>query len=399
MIQQSQEYVNLTDKIARATHTNPKDWYLVFKARYGMQVVFDSICDMYPDSYVATQSFTCCTAVDPIMQAGLEPLYIDLNQNNFALDYKQIPSFENIKCAVLQNTFGIVDSEYAQAFVKDAHEHNRIVLEDCAHSALRLSVDSLNQPLCDVSIHSFGVEKFFPHTFFGGAVWVNPHMEDKELYNKIVNELASLPEINKSISKAVRRYHNQLRILNRLPSALKGAMRRRWESSGKFEPAVADCERKGKLSYAPMAPDRWICDRVNAHLDAYNEISETRIEAVKIYREVFSHSKHNLQLSRIQMTDDTQPYLRFACVFSNTKEAEHAIEKAWEKGFYLVPWYRPLLYPGIEDNKAYFLTNDNVDNSTTMRLSQGIVCLPTDVSAERARELALLMCELSYQGI
>lgn len=57
--------------LAARTSTNACDWYLVFKARHGMQIAFEEIRAELDSGDVATQLLTCCTAVDPILVAGL----------------------------------------------------------------------------------------------------------------------------------------------------------------------------------------------------------------------------------------------------------------------------------------------------------------------------------------
>ncbi|MDN6272133.1 MAG: hypothetical protein L0J23_05590, partial [Bifidobacterium crudilactis] len=68
----------LRQELAKRTASNAEDWFLVFKARYGMQLVFDVLRELYGPGSACTQLYTCCTAVDPILAAGLTPAYGDV---------------------------------------------------------------------------------------------------------------------------------------------------------------------------------------------------------------------------------------------------------------------------------------------------------------------------------
>ena len=63
-------------------------------------------------------------------------------------------------------------------------------------------------------------------------------------------------------------------------------------------------------------------------------------------------------------------------------------------GHYSVPWYRPLLFPGVTDEAAFGLPDGMAAAlerlPVTRACSEGAVCLPTDVSPEVAREVVRL---------
>ena len=54
----------LRRQLAERTGTCAKDWYVVFKPRYGMEVVFEVLRELRGGGSVVTQLMTCCTAVD-----------------------------------------------------------------------------------------------------------------------------------------------------------------------------------------------------------------------------------------------------------------------------------------------------------------------------------------------
>ena len=71
-------------------------------------------------------------------------------------------------------------------------------------------------------------------------------------------------------------------------------------------------------------------------------------------------------------------------------KADEALARLRATGFYVVPWYRPLLFPGVSDEAAFGLPR-GIDAvlarlPVTRACSVGAVCLPCDLSPERARE-------------
>ena len=176
--------------LAARSGTRPEDWHLTFKARQAMRVACDAIATA-GGREVATQLFTCCTAVDPITSAGLVPRFCDIDPDTLAIPTTLAgePS-----AVMLQHTCGLMAPEADAALASTARARGAVVLEDCAHCVGRLAVDAEGKPLADLSFHSFGVEKMLP-THFGGAVWVNPGFAATSLGADVVARLEELPAL------------------------------------------------------------------------------------------------------------------------------------------------------------------------------------------------------------
>ncbi|MBE9940144.1 DegT/DnrJ/EryC1/StrS family aminotransferase, partial [Cellulosimicrobium cellulans] len=157
-----------TRMLADRTGTDPADWFLVFKARYGMEVVFRALAEARGPGDVVTQVFTCSTAVDPVLVAGLRPVYAEVSPATVAIDPDRLAVGPDTRAVVLQNTFGIVDEAAARRLRDAARSVGALLVEDSAHCVGRLARDADGTPVADVSFHSFGVEKLLP-TRFGGA--------------------------------------------------------------------------------------------------------------------------------------------------------------------------------------------------------------------------------------
>ncbi len=74
------------DRLATITGTQPADWHLVFKARYGMLAAFGALAATRPSRrHVVTQALTCSTAVNPILVDGL---WVYDEERGWADDFK-----------------------------------------------------------------------------------------------------------------------------------------------------------------------------------------------------------------------------------------------------------------------------------------------------------------------
>ncbi len=84
---------------------------------------------------VLTQAFTCNAVPNPILWAGLKPVYVDCNKDDFNVDTEDLKSkiTAESRAVIVQHTFGMpcnmdqvrgICSEYT----------NLVLIEDCAHS-------------------------------------------------------------------------------------------------------------------------------------------------------------------------------------------------------------------------------------------------------------------------
>lgn len=378
-------------ELAERTATQASDWFVVFKARQGMNVVFKGLRDIYPaQTKVVTQLFTCCTAVDPIMAAGLEPIYGDITTKTLALDVNKLPIGEKTAAVVLQHTFGIQNVELDSALREAAHAYHALFLEDCAHCAGILGRDAFGVPVADVSVHSFGVEKMFPTTF-GAAVWVNPQMSDTVLHDYLVQSFSELPELTPQLARAVQRYRSQIRVFNHIPRSLSRSLRSMLAHRGRFEPAIAESEMRGELASEPMVPNAWIMQRVLGALTTADALLAHRREVVSAYAHELDNVVHEPVYDQMWVCpgglDEPQPLLRLGAFLPDEAAADEAISQLCSQGFYTVPWYRPLLFPGVTDEARYGLPH-GIEGAVselpvTALCSRGAVALPTDIPVEQ----------------
>lgn len=368
--------------LAARTGTDAADWFLVHKARYGMEVVFRALADLRGAGDVVTQVFTCCTAVDPVLVAGLRPVYAEVSPDSIAIDPGRLVLGGGTRAVVLQNTFGIVDDAAAVRLRGQAHDVGALLVEDSAHCVGTLARDEHGEPVADVSIHSFGAEKMLP-TRFGGAVWVHPRLGDGPLRERLVRDLVALPVAGRRQDLAARLYVNELRVLNRLPKGVSGPVRDALTAAGAFDPPVAPVERRGGLSARASGPSPWVAAQMRAALPSLEGVEARRAAAVREYVDALA--------GVVQVPAGIgggRPLVRFPFFASDAAAAERVFTAVSRAGFYAGRWYRPALFPGVEDPAVYGYTPGDGSLATTEDLIARVVNLPTGVDVSDARRVA-----------
>jgi len=378
----------VTGRLAALTGTEAADWHVVFKARYGMVETFAAIASHTPRRSVVTQLLTCATAVDPILVAGLTPTYAEVSPDSLSIDPDRLSVGDDVAAVVIQHTCGIVDTAAAQRVASAARAKGALVLEDSAHCVARMARGEDNAPIADVSFHSFGVEKMLP-TMFGGAVWVNPAMEDVTLRRAIVGRLASLKRPALRLRCAARTYRYQLAVINRLPLGIARPLRSFLVRIGSFDPPIAHAELEGRLAYGAAAATGWIHAGVAEALGHLQANEQQRAGAVAAYVEEFG--------DRVEIPDGAktgQPLVRFPFLVPPGVDPEAVIVGLRANGVVEGRWYRPALFPGVADPAVYGYTPGEAGNVVTEDVIARIVNLPTSVPPDQARRTARQALEL-----
>lgn len=390
----------LRQELAGITGTECADWFPVFKARYGMRAVFKALKESYgtipgaSKPSVLTLLYTCCTAVDPIISAGLSPQYADVNADSLAIDVDTYSSRNDLGALVVQNTFGFI-SNAATAKARDfADSSNLLYVEDSAHCIGRMAKNKTGHPQADVSIHSFGVEKILAKTHFGGAIWVNPNLQKKnpELHTQIVSALQSVGELPARQALAARLYLNQIRILSRLPQLLSKPTQKILRSLRLFEPAISPAELRGELEYPDYGITESIANKARIALAGLEENYKYRQRVVGIYQDKLHEFKH-IKIPRQIELSPAQPLLVFPILLQDANTVNCIHNRIRELGAYSRRWYNTVLFPGVENFESYKVTDLSLYPVTTA-LTQQSLGLPTDAPLSKIEEICEVLAEL-----
>lgn len=375
----------LRQKLADLSDTDPKDWFLCLKARFGMAVVFDAFHDIKSFGEIITTPYTCITSVNPILVAGLKPVYADINPNFLStLEIPETLYNTKTRAVMMQHTLGMVGDKTKLA--KFATKHNLPLIEDSAHCATRMARDKDGKILADISIHSFGVEKVLTGSKFGGAIYVNPELKrkNKQLYDKIVDNLNSLKKPSRTLSFRVRTYRGNNAILQRLPHGLGRGLRNFEIKTGLLEPAVYPFEQDAQQDEA-VATTKYVNENVLEQLSGLKMNYSRRLSNVNLYHKNLK-SKHFKAVSKLD-----EPLLAYPILFESAEKAQAAYEMLTSSGYFIRRWYSPLLYPGPKSIKRYYYNPKSVPIAED--LSRRILCLPTDKTAIETQKIINLISQ------
>lgn len=372
--------------LARLTSTDKGDWFLTFRARHAMEAVFHALKEEKGQGEIIAQPFTCATALNPILSAGHVPAYIDSSYDTLSLDTTTLTAHTASRGLIMQHSFGIEsDMHRAREF---ADKHGLLLLEDSAHQIGLMARDDARVPLADVSVHSFGVEKLLP-TKFGGAVWVNPRMADHSLRHRIEETLSNMPVLDNRTDSKAHRYKWCNALLNRTPRQLEPSLRRLLVSTGVFEPAIMPDELLGKNHHRPARPSRFMLETMLDGLQNYDTTITTRRRAARVYRQHLPAS-----LIPSGLAKDCAP-ARFPIIAPDSRASEQLFSDLRRAGYYSGKWYRPVIFPGTPRAELYHYTPMHFPVAED--ISGRIVNLPTNITAEKAKEIARVIVTSTHK--
>lgn len=193
------DYYSLERELASRYSAPLENTSLIYSGRSSISVALKSFIlagKVNKGDFVAINSFTCFAVIEAIKNAGLTPLYVDLEKT---ADRKILPNYsaknlenlkkknDRLKVFILQNTFGTpVDIE---SFLKLKEKYNLLLLEDLAHSAGRFYELKTGEKreigtVGDATCLSFGKGKAID-TILGGAVILrNPELSLEKVIKK-----------------------------------------------------------------------------------------------------------------------------------------------------------------------------------------------------------------------
>lgn len=128
---------------------------------------------------IIVQGFTCNAVINPIINIGAKPIYVDL-KDDLNIDEKKIQQSINskTKAVIVQHTFGWpAEIEEIRDICRD---NNIFLIEDCAHSLGAKYNNQYVGSFGDASFFSFGRDKIISSVFGGMIVINNPLLKIKK---------------------------------------------------------------------------------------------------------------------------------------------------------------------------------------------------------------------------
>jgi len=374
----------LRKKLANYSNTDASDWYLCLKARYGMAAVYKAVFDVYGSSDVLTTPYTCITSVNPILVSYLKPIYADIDPTTLSITDASKHLTKRTRAICVQHTLGIINPEMKK-ISKLCKEKNLLLVEDSAHCLGRMAVNSKKEPIADISVHSFGVEKVLQNTKFGGAIYVNPALKKKDpkLYDKIINHLLNLKEVPRSLDLKIKAYRGENAILQRIPNRMQNGFRNFLLKTKAYEPAVTPMEQRAN-QLPSYAITEFATEVALKHIGELSGNYARRAENVKIYQKYLQNA-HDFHI----VSDSEDPLLAFPIVFEDVRRATDAYVALASSGFFIRRWYSPLLYPGPTDNRKYEYNPKMAPIAELMHAR--VLCLPTNLTTTQTKKLISIL--------
>lgn len=373
------------EQLAALSHTNADDWHLCLKARFGMAIVFEAIRDTLGAGEVITTPYTCITSINPILVSGLTPVYHDIDKSILSTGKPDDKLFKGkTRAIVMQHTLGMIGDK--NNLRKYADKHKLILVEDSAHCVTRFARDKNNEILADISIHSFGVEKVLTGSKFGGAIWINPLLRQKQpkLYEAIIEKFSKLQKPDRHMAFRVRTYRLNNAVIQRLHGKLRHGFRNFEIKAGLLEPPIYPFEQDA-CQDEPRLTNKYINERILNQLSILKTNYIRRLTNVDAYHDKLK-SKHFSKVTKLH-----EPLLAYPIEFKTAAKANEAYDLLSSQGYFIRRWYSPLLYPGPNSIKIYRYDPKKVPIAEDV--SKRILCLPTDLPAVETNKIIKLLTD------
>ena len=363
-------------------------WFTVSNGRSALDLLFSSL-ESRPGDEIIVQSFTCVTAVNPVVWNGFTPIFADVAPGTFSPSVEDIERLitPHTRAIVLQHTFGLTAPVHE--IVALAKSRDILVIEDCSHALASPITGQKLGTFGDAAIISFGVDKTLP-TVFGGAVLVsNPQFaRDVAARYEAWTTIATTESLRWLI------YPLLVRGLKALPNSIRGKTRGLLVRLGWLRISVTTSEYKG--GKAPGVSQRLSgvhASVISHELKNLPQNAKHRRAIVSLYAEVLSG------MSNLQAHHYDDGLIKYPVICESPELRAHILQEFTLRGLPLITWYSPAIFPqGVNLSRLGY---DPATCPVAEDLATRIISLPTGpaISAKYATMIAneLIAATTSFQ--
>mgnify|MGYP006287145611 CR=1 FL=1 len=336
--------------------------------------------DLKEGDEVLLQSLTCNAAVNPIIWAGLKPVFIDCKKDTFNIDPKDIERKITAKSRVLvvQHTFGLpADMEKIQEI---SSRNNLILIEDCAHSLGAEYKGQKTGTFGKAAFFSFSRDKVISSVYGGMAItddgslakrireyrgkikqpsscWILQQLFHPVLFNYIV-----LPTYGLGFGKGFLLLCQWLRFLSKA-------------DHGK--------EKRGeKTSYFPKKMRNALALLALKQFAKLGRFNDHRKKTADMYYKLLKDS--SLELPFVPEQRDSV-FLRFTV---KSPKAHEIIKKAWKRNILLGDWYTSPIAP--DDTQLDKVGYEKGSCPKAEDLSKTMLNLPTHINIKEKEVMIII---------
>lgn len=293
--------------------------------------------DLKEEDEILLQTFTCNAVVNPIIWAGLKPVYVDCDDKSFNIDIEDLKRkiSQKSKAVIVQHTFGLPAD--LSEILEVCQKNNLILIEDCAHSLGAEYQGKKIGTFGKASFFSFSRDKIISSVYGGMAV-----ANDEDLAKKI-------KEFQEKID-----YPSYFWIFQQLlhPILINYLILPTYSIFGKYlliflqwfqilSKAIHQKEKRGeKPSYFPKRLPNALAVLVLNQLKKIERFNEHRKKIAEFYQKELK--KIGLFELPLVATDRKQVFLRFTL---KHPKAHQIIKKAWRKNLLIGDWYTTPVAP------------------------------------------------------
>lgn len=323
------------------------------------------------NSEVLVQGFTCAAAVLPILSLKLNPIYVDINENDFSMNFEDLKRKYTpaAKVLILQHTFGITPSERIK-IIQFAKEKKLILLEDLAHGFDPELYKDKSQ--YGSLLLSFGRSKAIS-SVFGGAI-VSKYKKVDEYFSLQEKQLKHPSYffllkviLYKCFAYSIKALHDIY-----IGRIIHFAFR----ASNLFEPEISKKEKSGQYDwhYSKSFPN--ICAEFVLHqLQTYNDVLERKKQNSAFFTKELEQNENYKKAS-----------LRFPFI---TDSRDAILKKAAKKRLILGTWYSQVIAPEEINLTSLYYKQGTCPNAES--ICKRILNLPTFVTKKQAKQIVSII--------
>ncbi len=335
-------------------------------------------------SEVLLQAFTCNAVPNPILWAGLSPMYVDCDKD-FNIDIEEFKKKINYSLIrtnkrivlIVQHTFGLPAN--MNEIMQLATENNIIVIEDCAHALGAKYNNRYVGTFGDAAFFSFSRDKVISCVYGGMAVTNNDGIGKKlEMLQKQFGQ-PSYFWIKQQLLHPILLHFFILPLYNFLDLGKIFLILSQWFHV--LSKAVSWQEKRGlKPEYFPKALPNALAVMALNQFSKLEKFNAHRKEIAEFYYKELQNTAFDLP------NKDGNIFLRFSL---KHPRAHEIIYDAWHKeNILLGDWYTTVIAP--DDTKLDEMKYKMNDCPNAENLAKKTLNLPThiNVSMEDAKRIA-----------
>lgn len=324
--------------------------------------------ELEKEDEVLLQAFTCNAVPNPVLWAGLKPVYVDCREDDFNMDPVDLERkiTHRSKAVIVQHTFGLPAD--LQKIQEVCARHNLVLIEDCAHALGARYQGKLVGTFGRASFFSFSRDKVIS-SVYGGMVATN----DDQLARNIqtFQQGIGFPSLFWTFQQLLH------------PILMNWLILPTYRILGKYllilfqwlhilSKAVHWKEKRGeKPSYFPKRLPNALAVLALCQLQKLERFNAHRKQLADFY---YANLKGTVFVLPEKFTEREHIFLRFSV---RHPRAHEIIKKAWRKNLLIGDWYASPVAPA--DTKEDAVGYERGSCSNAEKLSEETLNLPTHI--------------------